>query len=143
MVSAPTAPAAGLILVYDGQCPFCSTYARTLRVEQAAGRLTLVDARGNHPVLAEIRERGLDLDEGMVLVSNGEFHHGAECLNRLALLASGSNAASRLNRRLFRSSRIAALAYPLLRFGRNAALRLMGRPRIGQPRIGRPPTGDA
>lgn len=131
MTSDRSAPAEGPVLVYDGQCPFCSTYSRTLRLEAAAGRLTLVDARGDHPVLAEIRARGLDLDEGMVLKANGEFHHGADCLNRLALLASNESAAGRINRRLFARPRVAAACYPALRFARNLALRLMGRSRIG------------
>ena len=130
MTSAPSDPPTGPTLVYDGQCPFCSAYARGLRINPAAGPLALVDARGENPLIAEIRERGLDLDQGMVLSLDGRLHHGAECLTQLALLSSGATPASRLNRLLFRRASRSRALYPVLVCGRNAVLRLLGRSRI-------------
>jgi hypothetical protein len=48
----------------------------------------------------------------------------------LALLSTRSGDFNRLNYWLFRSKRVSALLYPLLRACRNLVLRLMGRSRI-------------
>jgi predicted DCC family thiol-disulfide oxidoreductase YuxK len=117
----------GITIVYDAECPFCSAYVRMLRLRAAAGAVRLIDARSDYPIVAEIRAAGLDLDRGMVLKMDGRLHHGDACLNRLALMSTGSGAFNRINRAIFSSPRAARWLYPALVAGRNAALRLMGR----------------
>lgn len=121
----------GLTLIYDGQCPVCSRYVRRLRLQSLPGGLELVDARQGGSVVLEARRRGLSLDEGVVLRVGDEWAHGADALHRLALLSTPVGPFNALNYWLFRSSRRAALAYPLLRGGRNLLLRLLRRPRLG------------
>ena len=118
-------------LIYDGDCPFCSRFAQYTRLKQAVGDLRLIDAREGGPEVERARAAGYRLDEGLVLEIGGELYHGDACLNRLALLSSRSNFFNRLNYALFRSPRAARLAYPVLRFGRNTALRLLGRKPMG------------
>lgn len=114
-------------LVYDGQCPFCSRYVQLLRLRSALGHLVLVDAREGGPLVDEIFAAGLDLDEGMVLKIDDRFYHGQECIHMLALMSTPSTAFNRINGAVFRSPRAAKLLYPVLRAGRNATLRLLGR----------------
>lgn len=57
--------------------------------------------------------------------------YDGECLNRLALMRSGSDIFSRLNYLLFRSARLSRITYPALRAGRILTLRLLGRTKIG------------
>ncbi len=120
-------PDAELVLVYDGECPVCSSYVRYVRLKESAGRVTLVNARDGGPWVERIRAAGLDLDEGMVLVYGGRFYHGADCIHMLALLSTPSGLFNRLNAAMFRSSRLSAVLYPLLRCGRNLLLWLLGR----------------
>ncbi|MFO1070638.1 MAG: DCC1-like thiol-disulfide oxidoreductase family protein [Geminicoccaceae bacterium] len=120
----------GAWLVYDGECPFCRRYAALVRLRQSVGEVRLVDARAGGPLVREVEAAGLDLDEGMVLKVGGRLYHGADCIHAIALLASPSGPFNRLNAAIFRSSRLAALLYPLLRAGRNAALRLRRVPRL-------------
>ena len=120
----------GAVIVYDGQCPFCSTYVRFTRLREAIGPVKLVDARSGDPVVEEAIRAGLNLDEGMVLKYGGRLYHGADCLNMLSLLSSRSGLFNRLMAFTFARPGIAHMAYPTLRAGRNATLRLLGRRQI-------------
>lgn len=120
----------GATIVYDGGCPFCTAYVRLVRLREAIGPVRLVDAREGGPIVDEIAAAKLDLDDGMVLKLDGVLYHGDECLNRLALLSTSSGAFNRINAWMFRNPLAARLAYPVLRAGRNLALRLLGRQKL-------------
>ncbi len=117
-------------IVYDGACPFCSRFVRLLRLRVSLGRVELYDARDGGRIVDEILAAGLDMDEGMVLKMDGRLYHGDQCMHRLALLSTPSTRFNRLNRALFRSRTMSRLLYPILRGGRNAVLRLLGRPKF-------------
>lgn len=119
------------IIIYDGDCPFCSRYVTMLRLRETLGTIRLVDAREGGPEVDEALARGLDLDEGMALRLNGVYYHGDECIHRLALLSSPSGLFNRVNAAIFRSERLSRLLYPVLRSGRNTALLLLGRKKMG------------
>ncbi|MEC7763869.1 MAG: DUF393 domain-containing protein [Pseudomonadota bacterium] len=118
-------------IVYDGDCPFCSRYVAMVRLRDAAGPVELVDARSDHPAARRVKDAGFDLDEGMALIDGDTIHYGDEVVHRLALMSTGSDAFNRLNARIFRSRSAARLLYPVMRFGRNTTLTLMGRRKIG------------
>ena len=117
-------------LVYDGDCPFCSGFVKRLRIEAALGPLTLINARDGGEIVDDLRRRGYDLDEGMVLVLGDRRFHGDEALHRLALMSTPYGWFNRANAWLFSNRTLSRLSYPLLRAGRNAVLRLLGRSRI-------------
>lgn len=125
------APPGGNWLLYDGDCPFCSRYVALVRLRDAVGPIKLADAREHPALVAEATRLGYDVDDGMLLKLDGRYHHGAECINMLALLTTPSGTFNRLNRLLFRSSTASAILYPVLRAGRNATLRLLGRRKLG------------
>src|SRR6266850_5788051 len=90
-------------VVYDGECPFCSTYVNLLRLREAVGPVVLLNAREDHPVVRQVEEHGVVLDQEMALVMSGEIYSGGECLNRLALMSTQSGLFNRLNVALFSS----------------------------------------
>lgn len=122
--------AAGNWLVYDGDCPFCSRYVQLLRIREAVGPLRLVNARDGGAEVEEVEREGLDLNEGMVLKLSGKMYHGHDCVHALSLLSAPKGLFSRFNGWVFRSPKRAAVIYPVLRAGRNASLRLLGRRKI-------------
>jgi predicted DCC family thiol-disulfide oxidoreductase YuxK len=124
-------------IVYDGQCPFCSRYVQLVRLRESLGRVQLVDARKGGPEVDEVRQAGLDLDEGMVLKLDGRLYHGADCIHMVALLSTPSSWFNRVNAAMFRSRTASRLLYPVLRTGRNTVLRMLGRSKLN-PRIARP-----
>jgi predicted DCC family thiol-disulfide oxidoreductase YuxK len=121
-----------LWVVYDGECPFCSSYVTLYRIRQQTDHVHLIDARSGHPLVADIRRAGFDLDVGMVVKFEGRFYHGAEAMNVLAILGSGSGFFNRLNRALFRHPRLSRILYPWMVRGRLLVLRMLGRKTIGE-----------
>ena len=119
-----------IYIIYDGDCPFCSAYVRMVRLRDAAGQVELLNARQDHPVVREVLEAGLDLDEGMALKMGDQVYHGDEVINRLAMMTSPSGAFNRLNAWVFRSPGRSRALYPWLRRGRNLALRALGRKKL-------------
>lgn len=117
-------------IVYDGDCPFCSQYIKMVRLREAFGNVELVNARQAHPVLLRLQHEGYDLNEGMALVTQDRIWFGEECIHKLALITTPVGAFNWLSSRVFRNRLLSRLLYPIMRFGRNQTLRLMGRKKI-------------
>ncbi|MGI9494332.1 MAG: hypothetical protein ACR2QF_18230 [Geminicoccaceae bacterium] len=129
--SAHKLPDAGrAVLVYDGDCPFCSRYA-TMQQLQDRYDLELINARDDRPIIDDIRSRGLHLDQGMVLKIDDHFYHGDQCLTLLALMATDAGFFSQVTKLMFGHPKIAALLYPVLAAGRHLTLLLLGRRKLG------------
>lgn len=131
--SGDTAGSAGdepAIIVYDGECPFCTRYVAMLRLKAAFGNVRLVDARSGDPAVQRILDAGLDLDEGMALIQGAQIYHGDDCIHRLALMSTPSTLFNKLNGAIFKSPTASRILYPFLRCGRNTALMLLGRRKI-------------
>lgn len=118
------------ILVYDTQCPFCDHYCRLVRLRDAIGELTLVDARQESEVMEEITQAGLDIDQGMVLKLDGRLYYGDDAIHALALMSSRSGLFNRFNHWIFRSRRRARWLYPWLRRCRNLLLKLLRKTKV-------------
>lgn len=129
---APPVEAAGnergrMQIVYDGDCPFCSRYVAMVRLREAAGPVELINAREAHPAVDRVRAAGYDLNQGMALVDGDEIHFGDACIHRIALMSTPSGLFNRVNAAVFRSPALSRMLYPVLRLGRNATLRMLGR----------------
>lgn len=130
MATRPPPTNDGAVIVYDGDCPFCSRYVAMVRLRDSVGPVRLLDAREPDPIVTEFRREGYDLDEGMILKYGGRTYHGADCIMMLAMLSTPVGPFNRVNAAIFRSPTASRLLYPVLRTGRNAVLRLLGRTRI-------------
>ncbi len=119
-----------LWLIYDGECPFCSSYVKFVRLQESIGQLNLVDARQGGELVDSIRKNGLDLNEGMVLKHRERLYHGSDCINILALMSTRSGLFNKLNAAIFRNATASRVIYPVLRAVRNVVLRLLGRKKI-------------
>lgn len=119
-----------IYVVYDGECPFCSNYVKMLRLRESLGNVQLLDARQGGPVVVRLQQAGIDLDEGMALVDGDRILHGDACLHALASMSTSSDLFNKLNAVIFRNRTATRLLYPVLRTGRNATLRLLGRKKL-------------
>jgi predicted DCC family thiol-disulfide oxidoreductase YuxK len=123
-------PIASLTIIYDGHCPFCSSYVSHLRLRNVAHELKYIDARGGGPIVAEAVQQGFNLDNGMVVIIDSSYYCGGDALQILASLTSPVNLFNRFNAKLLTSGALSQTLYPILRFGRNLTLLLLGRQRL-------------
>ncbi|MEM8656976.1 MAG: DCC1-like thiol-disulfide oxidoreductase family protein [Pseudomonadota bacterium] len=121
-------------IVYDEECPFCSNYVSMVRLKEAVGGVNLLNARDGGPIVDDLIERGYDLDQGMVLLMEGEVYYGADAINRIALLSTPSSFFNRLNGLVFKSRTVSRALYPFMKTGRAITLAAMGRKKIADGR---------
>ena len=125
-----------VLLVYDRQCPACEFYCQLAQIDAVHGTLQRIDAREPSDILDRITRAGLDIDQGMVLETNGQLYYGADAIHELARRAPRRGAFHRLSRALFGSHVWAQRLYPALRAGRNTLLKLLGKSKVNN--LGRP-----
>ncbi len=121
----------GIQILYDGQCPFCSAYVTMTHLRSAVGKVELIDARSDHPLVGEIRAASYDLDEGMLARFRGKDYFGADCVQLLSELSNREGLANRMTSAVLGRRATARVLYPVLRLGRNMTLRVLGRKPIG------------
>lgn len=115
-------------LLYDGECPVCSAYVAMSRLRELHPRLKVLNARSEPALVAELRGRGYEINEGMVLCLDGVIHFGPEATRMIALL--GRSFASPWRRTalgLIGTAPWARALYPWLNRARGALLRLLRR----------------
>lgn len=112
-------------VVYDGQCPVCMTFCKGLPQE-----IRLVDARKMSVERNEIERQQLNLDEGFVVIVNGELHHGNKAMAELAQIKTIGGWRGLVNRVFFSTERRVAVFYPLGKRLRLIALWLTRTPLI-------------
>jgi predicted DCC family thiol-disulfide oxidoreductase YuxK len=125
-----------LAVIYDGDCPFCTTYVRHLRLRDAYGEVVLVNAREGGPFVDVAVGSGVDLDEGMALVIGDRVVHGADCVHQLALMSTRVGWFNRACAVVFSRPRLCRVLYPVIRLARNLVLRARGRPPLAPPHHG-------
>jgi len=114
-----------ILIVYDKQCPACDYYCSLVRIQKSVGTLKLVDAREASPVMDEITEMGLDIDQGMVLKVDGQIYYGPDAIHAISLLGTRSGFFNRVNFWVFRSKRMSKILYPIFKACRNLLLKVL------------------
>lgn len=112
-------PMSEVRILYDGECPVCTAYSRFTRLRRRHD-VELVDARHAPELVRDLRERGVEIDEGMVVLVDGEVHHGDDAVAFLEMEGRWS---------LLPSTRWIRRLYPLAWRFRNLLLRVLGRSR--------------
>jgi predicted DCC family thiol-disulfide oxidoreductase YuxK len=120
----------GVVVIYDGDCPFCRNYVHLAALRETIGSVKLVDARSGDPIAREVQKRGFDLNEGMIAILGRQIYYGADAVVLLSTLSGNHGLWAKLLSRVFSNPRRAHRLYPYLKMGRRLALRLLGRSQI-------------
>lgn len=116
-----------LLVVYDGDCPFCANFVKFYAIRKNAGDVELINARERPALVHELRSGGMEINDGMIVLWRGHHYHGAEGMHLLSILGSERGIFGMLNRLLFRNKNIATAVYPVLAAGRGVTLSLLRR----------------
>ena len=115
-------------LLYDGECPACSAYVAMSRLRRLYPSLKVLNARSEPELVARLRGRGYEINDGMVLCLDGVIHFGADATHMIARL--GQSSPSRWRRTalaLIGTAPWSRRLYPWLNRARLALLRLLRR----------------
>ena len=123
-------PDSRIVVVYDGDCPLCSSYIRMTRLSKAVGRPTLINARERPELVKALAKNGVNLDEGMAVYYQGRLYAGSDAVHLLALMTTPVDLANRLAAAVLGRQSLARGLYPFLRAGRNLLLKLKNRPQL-------------
>lgn len=115
----------GDYLLYDGECPVCAGFVAFGEFRRRHPGIALLDARHEPDLVASLRAKGYDVNDGMVLVIDGRLYFGGDASRKLSSYSVGLPVAKRGAMAV-----VKATPYPLLRGARNALLRLRGKPPI-------------
>lgn len=119
-----------MLIIYDGACPFCSSYISHLRLLSTVNQITYLNARDVDERLTTYIQAGYDFNQGMLVVIDQQVYAGADAIHVLALQSSRSDFFNRINYGIFKHAVLAKLLYPCLKLGRRCALLLLGLPLI-------------
>jgi len=119
-----------IFLVYDKECPACDYYCNLVRIRESVGELVLVDAREPGPLMEEITAAGLDIDQGMVLITGDRMYYGVDAIHALSIMGTRSGVFNRVTYWCFKSKVVSGILYPILRTGRNLLLKILKKTKI-------------
>lgn len=116
-------------ILYDGDCPFCSSYARYSRLSSEADHVAIENLRLLPEAdLLQFASSGFVPEKGVIVIlQNGSQSHTFQGVEAMAMLSTLDNRRSffALILRVMRVSWAAKLVYPLLWGGRLVLLTLM------------------
>ena len=108
--------------------PFCARYVKMVRLRDALGPVRLINAReSDDPQVLRVIDAGFDLNDGMAdgltALASGMVLMWSTAM---ALMTTPAGVFNRVNALIFRSPTLTRFLYPILRFGRNATLKIDG-----------------
>ena len=116
------------LFIYDGECPFCNHFAQLLELKSSIPSLEISDGRENLAILTKLYKQGYDLNNGAILIKNGEIKHGADAINWICSeIKEPNDSLLETLRIIFTSNRRSKLLFPLLLWGRRILLTLKGK----------------
>jgi predicted DCC family thiol-disulfide oxidoreductase YuxK len=114
-------------LVYDGDCPICSHYADSLTLTASWGKAQLINGREVSPTRDQLTEKGVDLDQNLVVTIGQRFYLGADALYQLSKISRPSGFGHSVLHMCYSHKLAIKWMYPIFRFTRKLLLRIQGK----------------
>lgn len=114
-------------LLYDGECPACRSYIAIAQLKRSHPDLRILDARREPALVAELRQRGYEINDGMVVNLDGRIYYGANATRLIAELGRNNGALRRAALHAVGGTRWSGWLYPKLNGMRQLLLKGLGR----------------
>ena len=109
--------------IYDGDCPFCNHFAELIELKSGLNDINLINGRKNLAMLTSLYKQGYDLNDGAILVNNGQILHGSKAINWIcSQIKTPSNALLKILTLVFESQKRTDIFFPLLVWARRFIL---------------------
>ena len=116
------------LFIYDGECPFCNHFAELLELKGSIPSLEIIDGRKNLEQLTQLLKQGYDLNNGAILVNDGNVKHGADAINWICSeLQEPNDSLLEILRVVFSSNKRSKNLFPLLLWARRILLTVKGK----------------
>tara|TARA_Y100001968_G_scaffold327200_1_gene371767 strand:+ start:10835 stop:11236 length:402 start_codon:yes stop_codon:yes gene_type:complete len=120
------------LFIYDGECPFCNHFAELLEIRAKIPSLKLMDGRKNLSQLSALYKQGFDLNNGAILLKDGNVLHGPEAVSWIcSMLDDPNDSILSLLKIIFKSGRRSKILFPFLIWSRRLLLTIKGK--VWQP----------
>jgi len=120
------------LFIYDGECPFCNHFAILLELKSSLIGLEIIDGRKNLSLLSQLYKQGYDLNNGAILINNGNIMNGYEAINWICSeINDPSDSLLEVLRIIFTSKQRTKFLFPFLLWGRRLLLTFKGQ--VWQP----------
>lgn len=116
-----------VLVIYDGQCPVCTSFVTRTQVLALGSSIRLVDARHSPGLVAGLRQAGFDLNATFLVATSQDIFVGSEAMSSLSRLDYTSKRWAYLLTATFGDGRRREWLYRLLTRLRRALLLLLGR----------------
>lgn len=117
----------GNFLLYDGECPACRSYVAIARLRQLWPDLRILDARKEPELVAELRAKGYEINEGFVLSLGGTLYFGPEATRVIGEHGRSHGPARSAVLGAIGTAPWSRRLYPWLNRGRQLILAVLGR----------------
>ncbi len=112
-----------IILIYDGECPFCNHFAQLLNIKSSLPNLKILDGRKNLSQLTNLYKKGYDLNNGAILINKEEILHGSDAVNFIcSQIKEPKDSLLELLRIIFKSKKRSKWLFPFLLIARRLLL---------------------
>lgn len=120
-----------VVVVFDGDCPFCKNIMLMAQLQKAFNSVDLVDARTVPNLVAAANQNGFDLNQGMIVLSHdGRLLYGGEALQYIGVKAPSQGVLSSFVHAFFSRRLVSVRMYPIFRAARNLTLWVLGHKKL-------------
>tara|TARA_Y100001968_G_scaffold54362_1_gene45574 strand:+ start:209 stop:610 length:402 start_codon:yes stop_codon:yes gene_type:complete len=115
------------LFIYDGECPFCNHFAKLLELKRQLPTFEIIDGRKDLALLTKLYNQGYDLNNGAILIHNGNIKHGADAINWVSSqIKEPNDSILEILRIIFTSNKRTNFLFPVLLWSRRLSLTLKG-----------------
>ena len=117
-----------LNIYYDYECPVCRNFIKYYRLKNDFPNIKLINARDvdYKDKIQDFFNKGYDINAGMIVELNEKIYWGDKAVYIMSMISNKSTLFNKMNFFLFSKPLISSLLYPVMVFGRNILLTILG-----------------
>ena len=113
-------------LYYDDECPFCKEYSKYVQLRQIYD-ISILDARKDLQKVKFFREKGYDINDGMILEIDDKIYQGDEAIVKIDKLLKKETLLDRLRSFFTNIPYFIKIIYPPIKIFRFILLKTIGK----------------